>query len=190
MSMDVTTLILMAHGGGRRIFHYRTAVDSMATVAAAGYFANKTFNTGFAANDEVLCRCTDGDFWLRVTAVATDTASGSVTTQTLGAGDGPYRGAVGTASGALTMGINELGTGTGSAFVLPTPYAGAHTQITFMSTATANVTVTVSSAGVTLGSPAAGNTTVTFTARGQSVDLVGVSATRWHVKSLVGGTIA
>jgi hypothetical protein len=190
MAYDATALVLMSQGGGRRIFHYRTTADSMATVAAVGYFANKTNASNILANDEIWCRCTDGDFWLRASSVGTDTASGAVTTQTLGAGDGPYRGAVGTASAALLMGINELGTGTGSAFVLPTPYVGAHTQVTFMSTATANVTVTVSSAGVTIGSPAAGNTTITFTARGQSFDLIGVSATRWHLKSMVGATIA
>lgn len=93
-----------------------------------------------------------------------------------------YYGVTGSASGSLTVpGIYELGTGTGTAFVLSgPPYVGARVRIYQAGSATGGKSVITDAAGSTINGQ--GDRTITFTGEGQAVSLVGVSATRWHIE--------
>lgn len=156
---------------GNQIYYHDAVADTMATVLAAGYFNNSDDNLNFAVDDLIFSQCTDGDMWHKVSALS----SGSVTTQ-LVSGEGPYNGVIGTASVALSVGITELGTGTATAFALPTPYIGA--KVTVIQMGTLARTVTVSTSGVTLNGQ--GSTIVTYTAdEGETTTFLGVSITRW-----------
>lgn len=155
--------------------------DSMATVAASGYFNNNDDDLNLGADDVIHSKCGDGDIWHRVSAIS----SGVVTTQAM-SNEGPWNGVTGTASGEITVpGITEIGTGTGSAFILSAaPHIGAKVTIVNMGTATAGVSVITNATGVTLNG--AGDRTITFNIKGTNVTLIGVSTTRWV--SVGGGT--
>jgi hypothetical protein len=84
----------------------------------------------------------------------------------------------GAASGGLTIGyFTSLGTGTGSAFVLPAPTQGAMIGVEHAGTATAGRSLITDAAGTKIGTT---NRTCTL-AMGDSIILVGVSSTRWAV---------
>lgn len=171
MAYTAGNLAQIASGAnGSLIFYYDAGSDSMATVAASGYFNNSDDALNLTVDDVILAQCTDGDMWLRVSALS----SGSVTTQSMSF-EGPWNGVLATAA-ALSVGITELGTGTGTAWTLPTPYAGA--KVTVVQSGTLVRTITTDATGVTLDS--VGNTILTFTVdEGEATQFLGISATRW-----------
>ena len=171
MSYVAGNLHLRAGAPGSLVYYFDAVADTMATVYTAGYFNNDDDNLNLVVDDLIFCQCGDGDFWVKVSEIS----SGSVTTQMI-SGDGPYNGIIGTASAALSFGITELGTGTASAFTLPTPYAGG--KVTITQDGTLARTITTDAGGVTLNS--VGNTIVTYTADvGEATQFLGISATRW-----------
>lgn len=180
MAYTSGNLHLRAGAPGNLSYYYDAGSDSMATVAASGYFNNSDDDLNLVADDLIFCQCTDGDMWLKVSAVS----SGAVTTQ-LVSGEGPWNGVAGSASGSITVpGITELGTGTASAHVLGSaPSAGAKVTVTQTGTATTGITVVTDATGVTVDG--AGSRTITLTGQGQGFDLLGVSTTRW---AIVGGS--
>lgn len=101
-----------------------------------------------------------------------------------------YMGVIGSASAAIeTPGISEIGTGTGSAFVLgAAPYLGARVDVFNAGTSTAGVTIVTDATGVTLNGK--GDRTITFLGENMSVSLLGVSSTRWHVLGNEGGALS
>src|SRR3990172_1672680 len=124
MAFTNAGLHLRAGAPGDLTYMYDAGADSMATVAAAGYFNNTDDNTNFAVEDIIRCDCVDGNMWLAVSAIS----SGSVTTQHAG-GDIPTLTAATGTEAALsnpitTSGFMEAGTSisTATRSVLPTPY--------------------------------------------------------------------
>lgn len=174
MAFDTAKFSLIGHGRGNKYYLHDAGSDSMATVATAGYFNNTDDNLNLAADDVILSICSDGDMWHRVSAVS----SGSVTTQPM-SGEGPWRGVVGSASAALSVGVNEIGTGTATAFTLPTPYVGARMRVFQAGSATGGISVATDATTVTLNGQ--GDRTITFDAEGDNVSLLGVSTTRWAI---------
>lgn len=158
---------------GDAVYRYDAGSDSMATVAASGYFNNTDDDANFAADDVIKCLCTDGDMDLRVSAVS----SGTVTTQV--SSGMAWNGVGGAASGELTIGMNEIGTGTASAFILQTPYVGAEYIISKAGTGTAGETFVTDATAVSLNG--AGDRTVTMNQKGQVLGLKAVSTTRWVI---------
>lgn len=185
MTVDYAKLALIAHGNGKKMYYYDATTDTMATVSAAGFFNNLTGAQRITVDDVIFCQCSDGDVWLRAAVVndSTGTSSAGVvyTSVVGGVGDGPWNGVIGTASLAtLVPGIYEIGTGTASAHsIAAPPRIGDVITLIQTGTATGGVTVVTSSAGVTID--AAGDRTVTFNAKGQSITLKAVSATRYVI---------
>ena len=176
MAYTAGNLALVTEGAvGNLIYYYDAgSSDTMATVAASGYFNNTDDDLNLVVDDLIFCQCSDGDIWLKVSAVS----SGSVTTQMV-SGEGPDNGVIGSASAALGVGISEIGTGTATAFVLPTPYGGAKVAVFKSGTATAGETFVTDATTVTLS--AAGDRTISINTKGNNFTLVGVSTTRWRV---------
>lgn len=179
MAIDVTKLHLRAGAPGDLTYTYDAGSDSMATVAASGYFNNSDDDINLVADDLIFCQCSDGNMWLRVSSVS----SGTVTTQFAG-GDLPSNGVVGSASADLSVGYSEIGTGTGSAFTLPTPYAGARVNVFKAGSATAGESFVTDATTVTVNGQ--GDRTITIDAEGDNFELTGVSSTQWRVVSGVG----
>lgn len=189
MAYTAGKLAQLSLGGTTRLYVYDAQSDSMATVAAIGYFNNKDDTLNLGSEDVILAMCTDGDCFLRVASAVANSATssaGSVTTQLLMPA-AMYNGVVGSASAAISVGITEIGTGTATAFTGPTPYAGAVLTVTQIGTATGGRSIGVSSSGVTLGNSL---TSILLNGQGQSVTLLGVSATRWVVTNNSGGTLS
>ena len=176
MAYTLNTLVANASAApGNQQYYHDAGADTMATVMTAGYFNNTDDNLNLAADDVIFSVCSDGDVWMRVSAVS----SGSVTVQTVG-GLGPNNGDVSTATSGtkIGVGINEIGTGTCTAWTTATTYPGARLSLSLSGTTTGPVTVSTS--GVTFN--AKGDTTFTFSGvAGGSVELYGVSITQWVI---------
>lgn len=174
-------LVLWAHGNDRKLFQYNSSADTLATIAAAGYFANTANANRMAVGDLIYAVGSDNAAWLKVTVVAATT--GSVTTAGAASTD-----AVLTASTGSTLpGYGEIiiSSTAAQAYALPAPVIGA--QLTILKTSSSTAVQTVSA---TLGGTAAtiglSGVTLTFSAADQSVILRGVSATKWQIASNVG----
>ncbi len=177
MAFTAANLHLVASGApGDLTYKYDAGADTMATVAASGYFNNTDDDQALVADDRILCDCSDGNMWLKVASIS----SGAVTTQFAG-GDLPHNGVAGSASAALSMGYTEIGTGTASAFSLPTPYAGARVSVFKAGSATAGESFITDATGVSLNGQA--DRTITIDGEGDNFELAGVSATQWRVAS-------
>jgi len=189
MAYTAGKLSQLSLGGTTRLYVYDAGADSMADVGAVGYFNNLDDSLNLMNEDVILAMCADGDAFFRVASAVANSATssaGSVTTQVMTPA-AQYRGVIGSASASISVGITEIGTGTGTAFTGPTPFAGARLTVTQIGTATGGRTIGVSSSGVTLGNSLV---TITMNGQGQSVSLLGVSATRWVVTNLDGATLS
>ena len=182
MAFNTANLVNVYSGPpGSGVYHYDAGSDSMATVFAAGYFNNTDDNQGLAADDTILCVCSDGDLFLRVASVS----SGSVTTSAMSL-EGPWNGAAGSASAALSLGITEH-SGSASTFTLPTPVVG-ETVTVFKSATASGKVYTTDATDVTLS--AGGERTITLDAQGAMFKLLAVTTTRWVVIASNNATIA
>lgn len=201
MAFTNANLHLLAGAVGDLPYEYDAGSDTMATVATPGYFNNSDDDTNFQAEDSIHCYCSDGNFWLRVSAVS----SGSVTTQFAG-GDlpvvelGTNTNTATTAVGAsaelaqpVVVGIYEEGTlhSTASRYVLDTPYAGAEVVVRRDNSASLGHTFDAGGSGATgITFDSVGNRRMTLLTEGDFFHVVGVSTTRWRIKSAyLGGTI-
>ena len=116
MAFTNANLHLLAGAVGDLNYKYDAGTDTLATVLAVGYLNNDDDDTNFQAEDLIWCQCTDGNMYLRVTAVS----SGSVTTQFAG-GNLPIQTMPGTgtdvavASAMSGPGQYEIGTSIGTA---------------------------------------------------------------------------
>ena len=203
MAYDSTKLALIGRIYTNSFYIYDAGSDTIATVSGAGYIDNDDSGIKLKSGDNVLALCSDGIGWLEygsesagavtLTVVATPTGlasavTGYVTTANLrGVIYGTDNGVIGSASAAISAGLTEIGTGTGTAFTLPTPSLGAYVQVAQGGTATGGRTFAVSSSGVTLPG---GLTTITINGQGQGFALYGASATRWRLLNLDGGTLS
>jgi hypothetical protein len=78
MAYAASGLVLWAHGNDRKMFQYNSSADTLATIAAASYFANAANANRMAVGDVIYAVGSDNAAWLKVTAVAATT--GAVTT--------------------------------------------------------------------------------------------------------------
>lgn len=186
MAFTNTDLVLTASGpNGNLVYYHDAGSDTMATVAASGYYNNSDDSINLSVDDVIFAQCNDGDFWMRVSAVS----SGSVTTQAMSF-EGPWNGSlVATATASnnskITVpGITEIGSGTASKYTLSAaPYIGAKVTVTFGGTSTKARSITTNATGVTINGK--GHRTMTkavgAATPGKSISLLGVSTTRWVI---------
>jgi hypothetical protein len=129
MAYTAGNLHLRAGAVGELDYTYEAGSDTMATVAASGYFNNTDDDLNLVAEDKIFCKCSDGNMWLRVSAIS----SGAVTTQYVGGNLPIQTFATGTAGplNLLSVGYYEVGTSIATATrnVLPTPYPGAEVLV-------------------------------------------------------------
>ncbi len=180
MAFVNANLSLLTGAPGDLVYKFDAVADTMATVIAVGYFNNSDDDTNLVVDDRIMCDCTDGNMWLKVASIS----SGSVTTHFAG-GDLPINAEGSAASAALSMGYTEIASGTASAFVLPTPYAGAHVIVNYTGSATNSRSFITDATAVSLNNTA--NRTITTNFESETFHLVGGSATRWHIYQLAAG---
>lgn len=174
MAFSASALVLMASAGPHRMYYYSTS-DTMAQVAASTYINNPDDAQALKSGDVIHVFASDGNALFQWSSGGT----GDIALKMVSTAWGQDNGVIGTASAALSFGITEIGTGTATAFALPTPVVGGIVTVTNAGTATGK-TVAVSSSGVTIGG---GLTTITLGAGGIAVSLLAVSTTRWRVVS-------
>lgn len=194
MAFDSSNLHLHPGAVGDLSYVYDAGSDAMATVLAAGYFNNTDDSINLQAEDRIWAQCSDGNFWLRVTAVS----SGAVTTQYAG-GDLPINTfATGTAAGLakLSVGFYEVGTSiaTATRSVLPTPYPGAQVQVrkvdsgtrafTFDAGASASDVSNGDGGGTGVTYDSVGNRRIRLAREGEGFWVIGSSTSRWRIRSL------
>lgn len=175
MAYASDTLVLRSGAPGSLTYYHDAGSDTMATVFTAGYFNNSDDDLNMTVDDMIFSQCTDGDFWHKVSSLS----SGSVTTQMV-SGEGPWQGdfSTGAATPTIPMGVNEMGTGTCTSYLTPTPYPGAKLTIHQSGSATGAV-VNVSSSGVTFNEK--GDTSFIITTVSGSISLLGISITGWAI---------
>jgi hypothetical protein len=182
MAFTAANLHLRAGAVGDLTYTYDAGTDAMATVAAAGYFNNTDDNINLAVDDLIWCQCTDGNMWLRVSAIS----SGSVTCQFAGGNLPIQTFATGTAAAlnTLSVGIYEVGTSiaTASRNVLPTPYGGAELRVVKVDSGTQLFEFDAGGSGATgITYDAVGNRRITLQSEGEMFHVVGSSTTRWRI---------
>src|SRR5688572_17383238 len=80
MAYTAGALHLRPGAPGEYSYSYDAGSDSMATVAAAGYFNNTDDSLNLVAEDLIKCQCVDGNMVLKVASIS----SGAVTCQHAG----------------------------------------------------------------------------------------------------------
>src|SRR3990167_1943991 len=186
MAFTVANLHLQPGAVGDMHYIYDAGSDSMLTVAAAGYFNNTDDSVNLQAEDLIWCQCTDGNMFLRVSAVS----SGSVTTQHAGGNLPINTAATGTEaalSGSIFVGFMEVGTSiaTATRYVLPTPYAGAEFMAFKVDSGTQSIEFDAGGSGATgVTYDSVGNRRITLRFEGENFHVVGSSATRWRIYGL------
>jgi len=186
MAYTAGNLHLRAGAPGDLTYTYDAGDDTMATVAASGYFNNSDDDLNLVADDLIWCQCTDGNMWLRVSAVS----SGTVTTQYAGGNLPIETAATGTEaalSDTLGVGFMEVGTSisTASRYVLPTPYPGAEFQVRKVDSGTQLFEFDAGGSGATaITYDSVGNRRITLQTEGEGFHVVGSSTSRWRLRGL------
>ena len=188
MAYTAGNLHLRAGAPGDLTYTYDATSDTLATVVAAGYFNNDDDDLNMVADDLIFVQATDGNCWLRVSAVS----SGSVTTQFAG-GNLPIQSmpatgtAVALAAAMAGVGQYEIGTsiGTATRFALPTPYPGLEIRVQKMDSGSEIFAFDAGGSGAT--GIYIGNATISQQRRiqlqteGDMFHVVGVSTTRYRL---------
>jgi hypothetical protein len=184
MAFTASALHLRGGAAGSLTYLYSTASDAMATVAAAGYFNNTTYNSNFVAGDLIFCMCSDGNTWQRVSSVS----SGSVTMQYAG-GDLPIltpgSGTDATlGSGFSISGYAEVGAivSTASRYVLFTPYKGAAVEVFYKGSASGAIEIHAGGSGATGITFDGTNRRILLSHEGDGFRARGISTTRWVIE--------
>lgn len=186
MAYTAGSLHLRAGAPGDLTYTYDAGSDAMATVATAGYFNNTDDDLNLTVDDLVWCQCTDGNMWLRVSAIS----SGSVTMQYAGGNlplQTPATGTAAALSAAVAVGHYEVGTSIASAsrYVLPTPYAGAEVLVRKDDSGSQIFEFDAGGSGATgITYDSVGNRRISLQNEGEGFHVVGVSATRWRIQYL------
>lgn len=182
MAYTAGNLHLRAGAPGDLSYTYDAGSDTLATVAAAGYFNNTDDNLNLTVDDLIWVQAADGNAWFRVSAIS----SGSVTLQFAG-GNLPintWATSTGAAADqALSVGFYEIGSSISSAStgILPTPYPGAEFIAVKVDSGTAPFTIDAGSGATAVTFDAVGNRRITMNDEGEMIHLVGSSATRWRI---------
>lgn len=183
MAFTAANLHLLAGAPGDLSYTYDAGADTMATVAAAGYFNNTDDNLNLTADDRIWCQCADGNMTLRVSAIS----SGSVTCQFAGGNLPIQTFSTGTAAALNTfsVGFYEVGTSiaTASRNVLPTPYPGAEVQVRKVDSGTQVFSFDAGGSGGTgVTYDSVGNRRILLRFEGESFHVVGSSTSRWRLR--------
>lgn len=186
MAFTVATLQLRGGAAGALQYVYTNTSDAMATVAASGYFNNTTYLSNFVAGDLLFCVLSDGNMWVRVSAVS----SGAVTVQYAG-GDLPIL-TTGTGtdstlgSGIPTAGFAEVGSSisTATRFVLPTPYKGCVIHVNKVDSGTQGWEFDAGGSGATGITYDGSARRIAIKARSEGFRVRGTSTTRWRLEYL------
>ena len=201
MAFTSTNLHLHPVAPGENVFMYDAGSDTMATVLANGYFLNTDGNNiaNLAAEDKILCDCTDGNMWVKVSQASTT----AVSCQYAG-GDLPVRTfATGTeaALAKAKVGFYEVGTSiaTATRVVLPTPYSGAVVNVRKIGSGTQAIDfdagASASDVSLAASDGAAGGGTgvvynadndrrITLRMEGEGFQVRGSSTSRWRIYAL------
>lgn len=170
MAFDTQYLVLLAHGNDKKLWYYDADANSetLATVAASGYFNNTDDDVRLSADDLITVKGTDGVTTFEVTSVS----SGSVSTRDI------RNRALHTGSTAsnLLPGVNLLAGTTAGTHNLPVPTAGD--SLLIIGTGAASHVIS-STASISLGST--GATTITLGGIGSGVELLAASSTQYLV---------
>lgn len=190
MAYTAGNLHLRAGAPGDLTYTYDAGSDAMATVAAAGYFNNTDDDLALVADDLIWCQCTDGNLWLRVSAVS----SGSVTTQFAGGNLPINTPATGTAvalGAAMVVGRYEIGTSisTATRLALPVPYPGAEVLVVKVDSGTQVMHIDAggsasAAAGTSIVYNAKGDRRFRLTYDGEGFHVVGSSTSRWRIMNM------
>jgi hypothetical protein len=186
MAFTNANLHLRAGAPGDLIYNYDAGSDTMATVAAAGYFNNSDDDLNLTVDDLLWCQCTDGNVWLRVASIS----SGAVTTQYAGGNLPIVTAATGTEAALsedVTVGFMEVGTSisTASRYVLPTVYAGAEVAVRKVDSGTQLFEFDAGGSGATgVTYDSVGNRRITLQIEGEGFHVVGSSTSRWRLTNL------
>jgi hypothetical protein len=186
MAYTAGNLHLRAGAPGDLTYTYDAGSDAMATVAAAGYFNNTDDDLALVADDLIWCQCTDGNLWLRVSAVS----SGSVTTQFAGGNLPLQTFATGTAvalGAEMAVGYYEIGTSiaTATRLALATPYPGAEVKVLKVDSGTQVFEIEAGASGATaVVYDSVGNRQFTLRMEGESFHVVGSSTSRWRIQNM------
>lgn len=190
MAFTNANLHLRPGAPGDLSYNYDAGSDTMATVAAAGYFNNSDDDLALVVDDYIRCQCADGNMWLRVGSIS----SGSVTTQFAG-GNLPL-GTLGTNTNTATTGASaalakpvavgqyEEGTlhSTASRYALEAPYPGAEVIVRRDNSATLGHVFDAGGSGATgVTFDSVGNRRFTLLTEGDYFHVLGVSTTRWRI---------
>lgn len=185
MAYTAGALHLRAGAPGELVYTYDSGSDTMATVAAAGYFNNLNHGLNLVVEDVIYCQCVDGNMYLKVSAAVA--ATGVVTTQHAGGNLPILTAATGTAaelSAALTAGFMEYGStiSTASRYVLPTPYPGAEFIARKVDSGTSPFEFDAGGSGATaIVYDSVGNRRITSRYEGEGFHVVGSSTSRWRL---------
>ena len=186
MAYTAGTLHLRAGAPGDLTYNHDAGSDTMATVLTAGYFNNTDDSLNLTVDDLIWSQCADGNFWHRVSAIA----SGSVTTQFAGGNlplQTPATGTDATLSAAMAVGHYEVGTSisTASRYVLPTPYAGAEVLVRKNDSGSQIFEFDAGGSGATgITYDSVGNRRISLRNEANGFHVVGVSTTRWRIYNL------
>lgn len=195
MAYTAGNLHLRAGAPGDLSYTYDAVADTLATVAAAGYFNNGDDNLNLTLDDLIWVQAGDGNAWFRVLSID----SGSAVTLQFAGGNLPIQTfATGTAAALalLSVGFYEVGSAiaTASRMVLPTPYPGAEVQVRKSDSGTAVFEFHAGACASDISNGLAGGTGVTYDSvgnrvinmrfEGEGFHVIGSSSTRWRIRSL------
>lgn len=182
MAYTAGNLHLMAGAPADLSYTYDAGSDTMATVAAVGYFNNTDDDLNLVADDRIWCQCTDGNMWLRTASIS----SGAVTMHYAGGNLPIQTFATGTeaALNTLSVGFYEVGEtiATASRNVLPVVYPGAELRVVKVGSGTQLFEFHAGGSGATgVTYDAIGNRVITLQTEGDMFHVVGSSTTRYRI---------
>ena len=184
MAFVAANLHLRAGAPGDLTYTFDAVADTLATVAANGYFNNTDDDQNLTVDDRIWCQCADGNMTLRVSLLT----AGVVTTQFAGGNIPIQASASGTAGPrTLVVGYYEIGSTLGSAsrHILPAPYPGAEVQVRRGSGSGGHALAFDCGSGATaIVFDSVGSRRIRLSRTGESFHVVGSSTTRWRLRSL------
>lgn len=172
MAFASADLTLLSYGNGHGLYFHdaNSSSDTLATVAAAGYYNNTDDNLNLAAGDQIMVKATNGNAVLEVVSVS----SGSVTTRDISVSAVQ----AGTTTQNLpATGIVTLGSTTAGTHNLAPPTAGD--RLTVINTGVAGNHIVTTTASVIFGSGS--GTEVILPAIGVGVELLALSSTHYLI---------
>ncbi len=187
MAFAGSGLVLLDHGADKKFWRYDTSTDALATVEAAGYFANTTNSAcRMSVGETIIVFASNAQKWLRVTVIS---AAGSITTVGVFGDMGtmlvtttsttvfnqPSTATELPISGVLSLNTTSTAAGL---WVLNGPYPGADLKVHSLTSAPITLRLSTSGGAATWDGT---NDDALFTLTGQSLHAVGLSTLRMGI---------